>query len=577
MARRLAAVHDPSGVSFNVQPVTILEDGRVTTLEALERKKERQAQREAEARAEADNAPAQSNSDIEDERAAAQAALVADNPLLNPERMKALIDAKMPQKQRTGMSKTAQKKRESYAPRPPPPKPTIPEGIDVPSDEEENWLELWDLPDGDLERRVMRAKKRAARARKELRIRQKQGKAERRAARDEKRRVYREIKQSWKIIREEERRRRKFLMSMEDEERKKIALEISKQNREEAMKVAAGLGFTLENVEGVDEITPKVSGMKGVEVDFTKIELLGDAESRLRLLHEEEKKEEKPKRNRVDLGAIADESNLKPVYGYDSRNGDARDLGHDFVDFGKTPGQDHQALSYNHKLRRKLRRAMEAAQIKRELLVREKAIQLCEQNGIEVPPVLRTPGKPENTRGQRTMPDGTLETAKQERIRSRVELAEFNKMAKILRRQAKERATEAGIRVYLELMGRIPKREGLDEEIAAREAAKASASRPGALAEPMSMSMSMAGMIDAWPVPEDTYAEDVDITGHMRDYGTPEASFDRQISQDSASKQVRVELHGPQINGISKREGLWRSQPQKGGTGDLDDEMSDVP
>jgi len=40
----------------------------------------------------------------------------------------------------------------------------------------------------------------------------------------------------------------------------------------------------------------------------------------------------------------------------------------------------------------------------------------------------------------------------------RLELAEFNKAAKVLRKQAKEIAKEAGLRVYAEMTGRIPSR-----------------------------------------------------------------------------------------------------------------------
>ena len=97
------------------------------------------------------------------------------------------------------LSKSQQKKRGAFEIRPPPPKPTIPENIPIP-DGEDNWLALWDLPDEQLERRVLREKKRKAAERKALRVKQKSGKAERREARDEKRRVYREIKLTWKAI-----------------------------------------------------------------------------------------------------------------------------------------------------------------------------------------------------------------------------------------------------------------------------------------------------------------------------------------------------------------------------------------
>jgi hypothetical protein len=553
MAQRLAAVHDPTGTKFNVKPVTTLEDGRVVTLESIERKKEREALKIAEHEA-ADSATAAYAIAIDPQEAADQATALASigssfADRLNPERMAMLIESRMPQKRPPGLSKTQQKKMEQYAPRPPPPKPTIPEGIQIPEDEPENWIELWDLPDEELERRIGRAKKRAARERKELRIKQKSGKAERRAARDEKRRVYREIKQSWKVVREQERTRRKFLLSMEDEERKKLAIQVTHKNRREAMEVCEGLGFTLHNVDGVTEIQPRALGMKGMDVDFSKLEFVGETESGLRVTSKEEKKREKPKGNRIDLGAIAPESVTHTMYGPYNTSGNPASLDQNFVEFGDEGGHEYQQLNYNHRLRRKLRRAMEAAQVKKELLVREAAIKHCEESNIEVPSVLRTSAKPENTRGQRTMPDGTLETPKQERVRSRVELAEFNRNAKILRAQAKEKAIEAGIRIYLELMGRIPKREDLEDEPAVKAAARMIKengeevvwSGPG-----MSGGESMAELLASWPMPQDEFARYEGM--HAYGNGQSEGSFEGS-SEDSAAKQLQAEMAGSRMDG----------------------------
>jgi hypothetical protein len=111
---------------------------------------------------------------------------------------------------------------------------------------------------------------------------------------------------------------------------------------------------------------------------------------------------------------------------------------------------------------------MEAAKVQRELLVQSKAIKHCEKQGIAVPAALNLPTKPISVKGKRTLPGGLLETDKQERTRTKVELAEFNKQARVLRRQAKEMAIEAGIRIFLELTGQIPKREDpLDHDAAA--------------------------------------------------------------------------------------------------------------
>ena len=517
---RIAAVYDPSGKTFNVKPVTTLEDGRVVTLESLDKRKERLAEKELDKqRKEQDE-----RMKVEDPTTLA-GETVADR--LNPERMKMLIDQKMNAnvRQPGQKSKTQLKKEAKFAPREPLPRPVLPEGIDIPSDEEENWMELWDLPDTELERRITREKRRKARARKELRIKQKSGKAERRAARDEKRRVYREIKQSWKILREEERRRRKFLIAMEDEEGKRLAEHVTKFHRAFALDLCAELGFTVDNVEGVDEIVPRALGMKGVHVDFDKLEKVGDRPGGLRIKGDHNR--EAPRTNRVDLGAIPDERHVIPVQGNqeaDSDNDEDPALDENLLAIAADfDGQDYEALNLNHRTRRKLRRALEATQIRKELLVRETAIKHCEENSRPIHPVLRTSARPINVRGHRTLESGRLETAKQERVRSRVELAEFNRQAKILRRQAKEMSIEAGIRIYLELMGRIPKREGLDELVEARAAAKLANSGIGPTIKDEGddeeqeeevvvggiwptnsrANMTASEWLDAWPIPDD--------------------------------------------------------------------------
>lgn len=569
MAQRLAAIHDPSGVKFNVSPVVILEDGRVTTTEALERKKAREAQKAAEQNGE-EISGSSSEAKANGTHPASQPEQRHGN--VNDDRMQ-IIESQMQQSSQTRtLSKTQQKKQAEFAPRPPPPKPTIPEGIEIPSDEEENWIELWDLDNGELEGRVLRAKKRAARERKEFRQQQKSGKAERRAARDEKRRVYRDIKVSWQVIRQEERRRRKFLVAMEDEERKRLAVQVNVKNRKDALDAAAALGFTLENVEGVDEIQPKTLGTKGLQVDFNKLEYDGDRPSGLRIL--DGKPRSKPQGNRVDLGAVPDESQARPVFSRDHASGaNASTLGQqDFVGFGQEASQGHeaQAISYNHKIRRKLRRAMEGAKIRQEMLVRAKAIEHCEENGLEVPATLKTPERPISTRGQRTLPSGLLETAKQERTRAKVELTEFNKQARVLRKQAKEMAIEAGIRIYLELMGRIPKREGLDEEVAARQTEKDGHNGPAAVHE----MTSMADLIANWPMPEEGLGQ---LEGAFEDdYGDMEVAMvenGEDASEDSAAKQLRREM-AQEVDRESSGGGSG-SEDSAGESDDEDEDMSD--
>lgn len=129
--------------------------------------------------------------------ASQKAPVVLENGF-NPERL-ALVEAAGSQLSARHTSKKQLKKRVALEPRPPPPKPILPPHVTIPGGEE-NWLALWDLPDEQLERRITREKKRKAAERKALRVKQKSGKAERRIARDEKRRVYRDIKLEWKAI-----------------------------------------------------------------------------------------------------------------------------------------------------------------------------------------------------------------------------------------------------------------------------------------------------------------------------------------------------------------------------------------
>ena len=177
-AQRLASLYDPSGELFNVGAVTTQDDGTVVSVESLRRREERQAAKQA----------LQSQSNVMDSLKVEAYAQQA-----KPDQTEASIQA------RNTLSRTQQKKLAAYEPRPPPPKPTIPEGIALPQGEE-NWLALWDASDEQIERRVLREKKRKAGERKALRQKQQMFKVERRAARDEKRKVYRDLKLTWKTI-----------------------------------------------------------------------------------------------------------------------------------------------------------------------------------------------------------------------------------------------------------------------------------------------------------------------------------------------------------------------------------------
>ena len=194
-AQRLAAVHDPTGTMFNVGPVTRDEDGAVISVEALQRRRERE-----EARKNGNNALLEITTGQKGNAIQRESASIEDQASnINPARVAQISTAKPEDPSVRKMSKTQQRKLAKYEPRPPPPKPVLPEGISIPEGEE-NWIDLWDLPDEELERRVLRVKKRKAAARKALRVKQKSGKVERRAARDEKRKVYRDLKHTWKSI-----------------------------------------------------------------------------------------------------------------------------------------------------------------------------------------------------------------------------------------------------------------------------------------------------------------------------------------------------------------------------------------
>ncbi len=204
-AQQLAAVYDPSGASFNVGPVVRLEDGTVITKEALRRREERRLEKAVADPAKGDESP----QDITDSSHVAHhkdpTLVLGSNSLMNgengeyPDRVSQREWISGQHQSTMKVSKKHQKKLALYEPRPPPPKPVIPEGTAIPEGEED-WLALWDLSEDQLERRVTKEKRRKAAERKALRVKQKSGKPERRAARDEKRKVYREFKLEWKTI-----------------------------------------------------------------------------------------------------------------------------------------------------------------------------------------------------------------------------------------------------------------------------------------------------------------------------------------------------------------------------------------
>ena len=449
-AERLAAVHDPSGKMFNVRAVTTLEDGKVTTLENLARRQERQREKEAKAVQQA----MQENG--EDTAMDDAGATDASKPQPKQETPADVIA------RTSGVSKTQQRKLAKFEPRPPPPQPILPEGISVP-DGEENFIELWDLPDGEVERRINREKRRKANTRKDLRKRQQAGKAERRLARDAKRKTYRDIKLVWKMINEERVKERTRMKSLEDEEAKKIAVEIAEIERARAMAVCESLGCTIENTEGTAEIEPSIPSLKGQQIDWSIVEQDHEDLEKVPAEDYQQPRLSKPS-TRVDLSTAAKDNEAVALVPSSVQNplhaNHNNQTSADFLSLsqGGPDYHEHSPVVYNHKLRRKLKRALVDAQVRKEALVRQKAIAKFKSRGLNPPAILLTPLKPHSKLQPRILENGTLETQKQERIRTRMELADFNNASKVLRRQAKALAIEAGLRIHAEAMGRIPAR-----------------------------------------------------------------------------------------------------------------------
>jgi hypothetical protein len=455
--QKLAAIHDPTGASFHIDPVITLENGDVVTVEALKRKQERErAEREAgEIGTVAKSQGSKQEGDSRNEDSASKATQAMGSNTMNGINL-AWINLINTNPLKPKMSKTQQKKLAKFEPLPPPPKPCIPDGISLPL-EEENWLALWDLSDEQMERRILGKKKRKAAERKAFRLKQQEMKDERRAARDEKRKVYREIKELWKGIKAKETAFKRRIESLVQEESRRVAVEVNQHERRLAMGRCAQLGFTLDNVEGIEDIKPKISGVKGQNIDFDKFEF-GPGPSELRLKTKPSKfNVTEVRTDRINLGAAPDDSNTVHM----SATGANAIAPGDFISLGDVSNdREFQELILNHRLRRKVHRAMEHTQMAKEALVREKATEYCEREGLPIPVEFQSLVKVKRSKGHRVLPDGTIETSKQERVRARVELAERNRFTKVLRAQAKDRATKAGLETYAQLTGKIEKSSG---------------------------------------------------------------------------------------------------------------------
>ncbi|KAJ5035418.1 uncharacterized protein L3040_007887 [Drepanopeziza brunnea f. sp. 'multigermtubi'] len=164
---RLAAIHDPSGKTFNVGEIITLPGGIIKTKEALRKAAEAAEQKERE---EAGRKAAElryKNAELAVKLEAEEAQKAAEEGRPVPTRFpakEALKEMKRPKRiskkklQRQEMLKRLQET---------PPKPIIPAGISLPEGEE-NMLALWDIPDTDIMKRLREQKKQKILARKDL-------------------------------------------------------------------------------------------------------------------------------------------------------------------------------------------------------------------------------------------------------------------------------------------------------------------------------------------------------------------------------------------------------------------------
>lgn len=193
-AERLAAVHDPTGKSFNVGAVTTLPDGQVITVQALAKRKERKAAKEPGA-LQGEKRLTNDKSQVVEKTPSESQPLIPHG--MNPARFAILARSYGTSAQSN--SKTQPRKLEPLIPASAPPKPVMPDGVSIPEGEE-NWLALWDLSDHGIGKRILREKKRKAAEEKAFRAQSQAAKVQRRAARDEERKVYRQFKEERKAI-----------------------------------------------------------------------------------------------------------------------------------------------------------------------------------------------------------------------------------------------------------------------------------------------------------------------------------------------------------------------------------------
>ena len=208
------------------------------------------------------------------------------------------------------------------------------------------------------------------------------------------------------------------------------------------METCKSMGFTLENTPGILGIRSRAMGMRGIEVDFEAVE------------KGEGKSDVKPRVNRggVDFDIASHYARTECI---SNELGSVQGQPDEFIQLDVGKARDFETINYNHTLHRKLRRAIDYAESEQEILERRRAVEHCAEKDFNAPATLHTGTRPICTKGQRILESGFLETAKQERGRARMELAEFNIQMRVLCRQAEEAALYAGLHKYAEVTGRI--------------------------------------------------------------------------------------------------------------------------
>jgi len=173
-AEKLAGQYDLSGKLFNVGEVIIMPDGQAKSVERLQKTADVKEQRAVDRKEKQER-----NLVAEAKKASKPSSTLAQSSLpsldgVNPQRaglIKTTREVATPNHSRR-LSNKQQMTNEKSIPRSTLLKPVIPQGYDLPEDEE-NFIAMWDLTDGEIKKRLGLAKQKSENERKALRRKQK--------------------------------------------------------------------------------------------------------------------------------------------------------------------------------------------------------------------------------------------------------------------------------------------------------------------------------------------------------------------------------------------------------------------